>query len=268
MRRAGLLLVVLALAALAGRLLGYDPVADVHVERMNAGPSPALWLGADALGRDLGRRMLLGVEAFLVPAGIAAGLALAMGLPLGLLLGLGGALSAALATQASNAIAAVPRLVLVLLAAMIHGDGPLVLGLACGVAAVPSMAQAVGDRCRHLARREYILATRAHGVGALRTVLVHLLWLGCRMAILRELLGLLAFVVVVETSLSYLGGFGVAEPRPSWGNILALAERRGAQNPLALLAPALAVSGLLFALGAVARHRGPDERERPPEEAE
>lgn len=240
--------VVLLIAWGLGRLSGYDPVADVDVRQLSLGPSAHHPLGTDALGRDVGMRLLLGVSAFLEPALVAGALALALALPSGALSGMSRGLLPLLASQLWTALASIPRLVLVLLASAAYGSDPLVMGAAAGLASAPALSQAIATRIAQLRARDYILATRAHGVSRSRTLLYHLLWLGCRGLIGRQLLEILAFVLVLETSLSYLGGFGVAEPRPSWGNMIAFAASRGGDNPWALLAPGLATWGLLISL--------------------
>lgn len=245
-------LLVLVLAWGLGRVSGYDPVADVNVDQANLLPSAAHLLGTDPLGRDVAARLLLGVSAFFEPGLVAGALALALALPLGGLAGATTGLLPLVLGQLWTAVASIPRLVLVLLACAIHGNDALVLGVAAGLASAPALAQAIATRVGELAAADYILATRAHGVSRSATLLYHLLWLGCRGLIARQLLELLAFVMVLETSLSYLGGFGIAEPRPSWGNMIAFAMRRGSENPWALLAPGLATWGLLLGLRAAA----------------
>ena len=249
MKRWGALpLALLLLAWGIGRASGYDPVADVDVGQLDLGPSAGHLLGTYPLGRDVGMRLLLGVSAFFEPAVIASALALALALPFGALSGMSRGLLPLLVSQLWTALASIPRLVLVLLACAAYGSDATVLGAAAGVSSVPALSQAIATRIGQLRARDYILATRAHGVSRSRTLLYHLLWLGCRGLIGRQLLETFAFVLVLETSLSYLGGFGVAEPRPSWGNMLAFAVSRGSENRWALLAPALATWGLLISL--------------------
>ena len=74
----------------------------------------------------------------------------------------------------------------------------------------------------------------------------HLLWLSCRRIIGRHLLYLFGYFLLVESTLSYIGGFGIEEPMPSWGNMLAFEFGVPEGNPLAWFAPAVAIWGVIL----------------------
>ena len=88
---------------------------------------------------------------------------------------------------------------------------------------------------------EFVTALRAHGVGDGRILLWHVLWVNVRGLLVRQVLNTFGFFLVVETTLSYFGGFGVQEPTPSWGNMLAFEFGIPDGNPAAWLAPAAAI---------------------------
>ncbi|MCB9778155.1 MAG: ABC transporter permease [Alphaproteobacteria bacterium] len=236
---------------------GYDVVADVDNARISARPGTAgLLLGADRLGRSVGWRLVEASRAFVLPGLAAAFVAGVLGVGAGALAGYRGGAIDVLLRQAWRSLAAVPRFVLVLLACTIYGAEPAVLAVSCGVAYAPVIAEAVASRIAALHQHGFVLASRAHGVSAARTLVVHLLWANCRALVARHLLHVLAFVVVVETSLSYLGGFGIEEPQPSWGNMLALELGTPDGNPAAVLGPALCLWAVVAAtLGAASRLR-------------
>ena len=234
------LLGLVLLAWLASLLSGYDPVADVDPSRASLGAGAAGPLGTDHLGRSVAWRLLLATQAFVGPGLLAASVALALGLPGGALAGYLGGPSAQLVRYLWAVLGALPRLVLVLLACSIYGAEPQVLAASAGLSFAPALGEAVEARLAELRGREFVLATRAHGVSAARTLGWHLLWVGCRALVLRQLLFLLAFVLVLETSLSYIGGFGIEEPAPSWGNMLAFEFGVHGGNPWAWAAPAAA----------------------------
>lgn len=240
----GLSLLFLALVGVAwctSVVVGFDVVADVDPSRANLGPGPDAWLGTDHLGRDVAWRLITGSEAFVGPGLVAAGVALCLGLPSGALAGYLGGITAGVVRYLHAIIGALPRFVLVLLACTIYGSEPMVLAIAAGVAFAPGLGQAVEARIADLRSREFVLATRAHGVSALRTLAWHLLWVNGRTLVARQVLYLLSFVLVLETTLSYIGGFGIEEPQPSWGNMLAFEFGVTDGNPWAWLAPAAAI---------------------------
>ena len=143
------------------------------------------------------------------------------------------------------ALAAVPALVLVVLVLSVWGNTWPLLGMATGLALAPRLHQAVVQRLEVLQHDDYVLAMRAHGVPELELWLGHLLVGAAGPALLRALLRGLALVLVLECTLSYLGGLGVQEPWPSWGNMLAF-EWGHSWGP-AVWAPVAALLATLWA---------------------
>lgn len=237
---AGIGLVTLVVLASAFAPLGGYPVgADVDPAARSLGPSTAHWLGTDHLGRDVLWRLLLASGAFVVPGMLSCAVAAVAGVPLGAVAGWRGGGPALAVRTALGSVAAIPRLVLVLLGCAIYGNDPLVLAVAAGIASVPPLAEAVRERIERLRLEEFVLASRAHGLSEARIVLVHLVGAACARPIARRLLDTFGAFVVLECTLSYLGGLGVQEPVPSWGNMLAFEWGRGLGAPV--LAPGLAI---------------------------
>lgn len=256
--RSGALIVgLILLMRLGAAISGYDPAADVHPELASQGPSAAFWLGTDHLGRDVAQRLMHGSAAFVEPGLGAAVVTAALGLLFGTLGGYlhgGGAprVVAGSARYLMGVLASIPALILVLLVVTIYGgavnDWPLpepglmwLIALGCGLVETPALAGALAARLDGLRRAEFVLAARAHGISPARILLYHLLWVNGRGLVARHALVAFAQMVVVETTLSYLGGFGVPEPSPSWGNMLAFELAVVDGNPLAWLAPAAAI---------------------------
>lgn len=247
MRVAGLaLLALVAVAFLGSFAVPYDAVSDVHTELANAGISGGHLLGTDHLGRDVAHRVLAGTRAFCGPGAASAVLAALFGTVLGAAAGwFGGAVATAI-RYGFTVLGSLPRLVLVLLACSIFGPGALTLAIASAVACIPAVGEAVYARLDSLRRAEFVLAARAHGISDARVLGYHLLWVNARGLVARHAAQVFGFFLVVETSLSYLGGFGVPEPTPSWGNMLAFEFGNPSGNVYAWLAPALAtVLGVL-----------------------
>ncbi|MBX2796147.1 MAG: ABC transporter permease subunit [Myxococcales bacterium] len=235
---AGVLTAVL-LVALLSPLSGYPVGADVDPASRGLGPSAAHWLGTDHLGRDVFWRLMLASRAFAGPGLLACGVAAIVGVPLGALAGWSGGAVAHAVRFVVGAVASVPRLVLVLLVCTVYGSGPTQLALSAGVAAAPALALAVWARIEQLRSTEFVLASLAHGVPAPKLLLVHLVGAACGRSIARQLLATFGSFVVLECTLSYLGGLGVREPMPSWGNMLVFEWGRGIG--LSVVAPAIAI---------------------------
>lgn len=241
-RTVGLALVAsLGAAWVLALALPYDVVADVDPTRASLGPSLAHWLGTDHLGRDVAWRLLLGSRAFVAPGLLTAVIAGGVGGAAGALAGWFGGPLSALVRYAFTVGGSVPRFVFVLLAGAIFGPDPVVLAVATGIACAPGVGEAVYARLEELRRAEFVLALRAHGVPEARILLYHLLWINARGLVARQVLQAFGFFLVVETTLSYLGGFGVQEPTPSWGNMLAFEFGIPDGNLYAWMAPAAAI---------------------------
>jgi peptide/nickel transport system permease protein len=214
---------------------------------INQLPSAAHWLGTDFVGRDLLARILLGTRAFLLPGLLAVAVSTAGGAALGVLSGYWPARFAAPIGFALQLLESLPKLVLVLLViALFRPEIHLILAVV-GIANIPATAELLRARIAQLRKRSYIEAAVALGLSPARVVLVHVLWLQGRSLLLVQATLGMAEAILIETSLSYLG-FGVQEPTPSWGNMVALGKDYFFRGELWIsTAPALAI--LLAILG-------------------
>jgi len=215
---------------LIAAFLVVDPAAPTDAPLL--GPSRAHPFGTDQLGRDVFLRMVESTEAFVIPGLFAVAVVLVIGVPLGAAIGfwprsrLTGAARVGL-----TIVGAWPRLVLVVVVIAIFmvsvsdpaawADARLyVLALLVAISFVPQLAQELSERVLIFQREQFVEAARAHGLSDSRILFVHILWANCRELVLRQCCLLFASFLLVETSLSYLGDYGVPPPRPSWGNIL------------------------------------------------
>ena len=253
-----ILLIIVALGLVAP-WLGYDPVRDVTPEIRDLGPSAGHWLGTDWLGRDVLLRMILATRPIVAGGALACGIGAAIGVPLGALAGFQGGLAESAIRYVFGVVGSVPRFVLVLLMLATWGDSLPLLAGAAGLSFAPIVGEAAYGRIAALRNREYVLASRAHGLSDMRILWVHLVWGASRRPIARSLCTLFGYYAVLESTLSYLGGFGVQEPAPSWGNMLVGAWTRGVDNWWVGIAPALALWALVAASTRVARALGDDE---------
>ncbi len=240
-------LAVLAVLAAAGLLLGYDPVLDVDPALAGAPPRPGLWLGGDPLGRDVLARVVVAAGGLVGPALGAVGLALVLGVPLGAVRALAPRGLSLGAGALLDAVGVLPQIVLALVACVVAGGDPLVVGLACGLGQAPLVGDAAAAALRRLRATGVLEASRVHGVPLLRVVFVHGLWGGARRALAHQAVVLVSRVATLEATLSYLGRFGVSEPAPSWGNMVDLSLGHPNGQALAWLGPAVALWALSWA---------------------
>ncbi|MEQ1503155.1 MAG: ABC transporter permease subunit [Myxococcota bacterium] len=241
---------VFALALLAP-LGGYPIGADVDPSVASQGPSAAHWLGTDHLGRDVAWRTALASRAFVGPGLVACAVAVGAGVPLGAAAGWSNGPLGLGIRAGIGVVDAIPRVVLVVLGCAIHGSTAGSLAVIAGLATAPALASAVLERIERLRIEEFVLASRAHGLSDARILAVHLVGIGCGRTIGRRSCEAFGAFVVLECTLSYLGGFGVQEPTPSWGNMLAFEWGRGL-GP-SVWAPALALWATVTACALTSR---------------
>ncbi len=235
------LFAVAALLALALSGLATPGALVVDAGRADAGPSATLLLGADHLGRPVLARLAV-ASTTLLPAALGAALTCALGgVGLGVLDAWSGGVAGALARASRGALSALPRLVLALLAVMAFGGSTLTMAVATGIAFAPALADAVAHRISELNRAEFVVAARGQGIPEGRILAYHVVYVACGPAILRGAGAAAGGVVVLDATLAYLGGLGVAEPTPTYGNMLALAITWGGANAAAWAAPGLCI---------------------------
>lgn len=227
----------------------YDPVADVRPNFAFQGISADHLLGTDQLGRDLFLRLVHGTEAFYVPGMVACVVALVGGVFGGALAGFYGGVFAALFRYVSALILSFPRFILILLVLSITGEGIYVMAVLTGLIYLPLVGESVYRKVQQFRATEFIEAARAHGLHDRRVLFYHILFHNCMPPIMRHLLYLFGYVILVETSLSYLGDFGRQEPDPSWGNMIAAGREYIFQGEILFVAvPAVAIGLTIFGL--------------------
>jgi peptide/nickel transport system permease protein len=237
------------------KLLGIAET-DVHLfgVRSTSGIAPRInLLGTDQLGRDRFSRLLYAVRFSLIVAVFGVVVACLVGILIGGVSGYAGRLVDTLLMGATDAMLALPTLILILgVRAAFPRELPttraaLLLVLIFALTGWAEMARLSRGLVLSLRKREFVVAAVALGVSQTRVLVRHILpniWTSLRT---RALL-LLPTFLLAEVALSYLG-VGLQEPEPSLGNMLTAAGDLDQlrSQPFSVLSPALAV--LLFTLG-------------------
>jgi len=226
--------------------LPHDPDA-MDLGAMNQLPGAGHMLGTDFVGRDLLARIMVGTQAFFLPGLLAVVVSLVFGGALGVLAGFWPERFATPVGLLLQLLEALPKLVLVLLVIALFSPDIYLILLVIGITNIPATAELLRARIAVLRRKSYIEAALALGLHPSRVILKHVLWLhGRGLVLVQATLGM-GEAILIETSLSYLG-FGVQEPTPSWGNMVALGKDYFFRGELWIsTAPALAI--LLTILG-------------------
>ena len=237
------------------RLLGIVET-DIHLfgVRSTSGIAPRInLLGTDQLGRDRFSRLLYAVRFSLIVALIGVLVACLVGIAIGGVSGYAGRLVDTFLMGATDAMLALPTLILILgVRAAFPLELPmtraaLLLVLIFALTGWAEMARLTRGLVLSLRKREFVIAAVALGVSQTRVVFRHMLPNILPSLRTRALL-LVPTFLLAEVALSYLG-VGLQEPEPSLGNMLTAAsdlDQLRAQ-PFSVLSPALAV--LFFTLG-------------------
>ncbi|TMJ65248.1 MAG: ABC transporter permease, partial [Alphaproteobacteria bacterium] len=109
----GLVIIVLfvLIAIVAPLITPYDP-AQQSWTSIRKPPSLQHWFGTDESGRDLFSRVIFGARASLLAGVVSISIALGLGVPIGLLAGYGGRWIDALISRITDAMLAIPFLIL------------------------------------------------------------------------------------------------------------------------------------------------------------
>lgn len=221
----GVLVVTIVTGAYLCSLFGflpYEPDA-MDLEAMNQTPTVAHPLGTDFVGRDLLTRVILGTQAFFVPGLLSILVSLVFGSILGILSGFWPERFATPVGILVQLLDALPKMVLILLVVALFRPDIYLILLVVGITNIPAAAELLRNRIATLKRKSYVEAAVALGIPTHRVILKHVLWLHGRGLVLIQATIGMGEAILIETALSYLG-FGVQEPQPSWGNMVALGK--------------------------------------------
>ena len=236
----GLIVVALMtlLALAAPWIAPFDPLATSWALVRKA-PSGAHWFGTDEVGRDLLSRVIWGGRASLAAGVISVSIAVGVGVPLGMLAGyVGGVLDAAI-SRLTDAMLAIPFLILAIALAAFLGPSLGNAMIAIGVTATPIFVRLARGQVLAVRAEEYVEAARAVGNPPARILLRHILPNILPPVIVQSTLAIAA-AIIAEASLSFLG-LGQQPPSPSWGSMLNTAQRFLTQAPWMAVFPGLAI---------------------------
>ena len=231
--------VLMTLAALAAPWVApFDPLATSW-SLVRKAPSGAHWFGTDEVGRDLLSRVVWGGRASLAAGVISVSIAVGVGVPLGMLAGyVGGVLDAAI-SRLTDAMLAIPFLILAIALAAFLGPSLGNAMIAIGVTATPIFIRLARGQVLAVRAEEYVEAARAVGNPPARILLRHILPNILPPVIVQATLAIAA-AIIAEASLSFLG-LGQQPPSPSWGSMLNTAQRFLTQAPWMAIFPGLAI---------------------------
>lgn len=238
--------VMVFVAVFADVIAPYDPVRN-NVGPSASSPSSENLLGTDQFGRDILSRVIHGARISLyVGLGatlIAAGLATVIGAVSGYLSGPFDYVMQRFVDTAQ----AIPPLILLIGVMAVLGPSVLNVVLALGARSALSLSRVIRGQVISIRNEQYVEGARAVGATHFRILGLHVLpnIFPVVIVLVSTTIGSL---MVAEASLSFLG-YGVPPPAPSWGGMMSAEGRVYILiQPMILIAPAVALSFVVFAM--------------------
>ena len=235
--------VVVAVAA--PHVAPYDPIR-MDYRAVRKAPSEAHRLGTDEVGRDVLSRLVWGARASLLASVVPVAIALTVSIPLGLLSGCAGGWLDGLIMRLTDAMLAIPFLIVAIALAAFLGPSLTNAMIAIGIAALPTFVRLARGTARAVTTEEYIESARSLGCSRVRIAVRHVLPNIVAPLLIQSSLTAAA-AVIAEASLSFLG-LGQQPPAPSWGSMLNAAQRYLVQAPWMAIYPGLMIFAIVMAL--------------------
>jgi peptide/nickel transport system permease protein len=241
----GVVAAFVAIAVAAPLVAPHDPIKQNFLAIRKA-PSAAYRLGTDEVGRDVLSRLIWGARASLLAGVIPVTIALAVSIPLGLLSGCTGGWLDGLIMRVTDAMLAIPFLIVAIALAAFLGPSLTNAMIAIGIAALPTFLRLARGTALSVTTEDYVESARALGCSRVRVAVRHVLPNIVPPLLIQSSLTAAA-AIIAEASLSFLG-LGQQPPAPSWGSMLNAAQRYLVQAPWMAIYPGLMIFGIVMAL--------------------
>ena len=202
-------------------------------------------LGTNNYGLDVLARAVYGARTSIVIALLAVLIGTTVGGLVGLVSGFVRGTTDRVVGIASNALLAVPPLILLIALGTVLDPSVRSIAFALSLLTIPSMVRLARANTITVAQREYVLAARALGASRVRLMLREVLP-NVVLPVLSLSVVMISVLVVAEASLSFLG-IGIEQPQPTWGNMIA--EGQGGvmqEHPLIVVVPGICLFLTVF----------------------
>ena len=233
-----LVLFFIAIAILAPILPIPEPQAT-DWGAVREAPSMAHLFGTDEIGRDVLARMIWGAQASLLAGVVSVGIAVLVGVPFGLVAGYFGGWIDAVISRVTEALLAVPFLILAIALAAFLGPSLTNAMIAIGISATPIFIRLTRGQVISVKVEDYVDSARAIGLPT-RMILSRYILPNVAAPILEQATLTIATAIIAEASLSFLG-LGQQPPAPSWGSMLNTAKNFLNQAPWMALWPGISI---------------------------
>jgi peptide/nickel transport system permease protein len=210
-------------------ILRTDPVATNPQLRLLPPGSPGHILGTDDLGRDYAARLLYGGRISLAIGVSAAVMTLMIGVVFGMIAGYYGGFIDDAMNWVITTLDSIPIIYLLILISALLQPSPEALVLVITLTGWTGGTRLIRGQAIALRNTDYVMSARALGATPWRIMFVHILP-NLLSIIMISLAGGVGGVILGESALSFLK-LGVQPPTPTWGNMLADAQRFFERGP-------------------------------------
>lgn len=245
------LLAIVIVAVIAPLIAPHDPYAHDLSRRLLPpifydGYDPAHLLGTDPFGRDYLSRLIYGARISLI-IGISVMLISGLiGTTLGLIAGYFGGRTDQFIMFIVNTRLALPIFLVAMSVVVVFGPSIIGTILTISLFLWDRFAVVVRSATQQAAGQDYVLAARSIGCSS-RYILIGEIGPNLVNAVIVIGTIEMAYAILIEAALSFLG-FGVQEPTPSWGLMLAQARQYLFFDAWLLYIPGAALFGLALAI--------------------
>lgn len=240
----GILFFVLV-AIFAPLIAPFDPNEAFFADSL-AQPGLPYLLGTDMHGRDVLSRVIYGSRVSLIIGLLAVLIACVIGTFLGLVSGYVGGVLDDIITRLSEAIRAIPQVILAMALTAVFGGGIMNLSIILGVSNVVAYVRMMRGQVLTIKESDYVMAAKLQGNSNMRIMLRHILpnSVSPIIVLMTQQVGA---TILAEAGLSFLG-LGISAPTASWGSIVNEGRNYLLQNPVYALVPGICVAVLVVCL--------------------
>lgn len=242
------LVLFICMAIFAPIISPYDPNAQSLMDTLK-GPSGQYLLGTDNYGRDILSRIFYGARVSLTVGVAAVLVACAIGTFFGMVAGFFGGWVDDVINRISEAIRAIPQIVLAMSLCAVFGGGILNLSIILGISNIAVYIRMMRGQVLSIKQQDYIMAAKLQGNSSMGIMMKHILP-NCISPIIVQMTLQVGQTILSEADLSFLG-LGISTPTASWGSIVSDGRMYLLQNPMFSLAPGVCIALLVVFLNTV-----------------
>jgi peptide/nickel transport system permease protein len=233
------IIVAVGMCALFASVIAPDGPLSIDVGNQLKGPSLQHLAGTDEYGRDILSRVIYASRVSIEVALVSVSIGVTIGVTIGVIVAWFGGVTDLLLMRVMDVLYAFPAILLAIV--IMGGLGVTIFNamVAIGIIFIPGFARLTRATMGGVLNSQFIDAAHAMGMRRWRIVRSEILP-NIMPPLLIQITQALAFAVIVEAALSFLG-LGVQPPSPSWGNMLQDGRGFLAQDASYALAPAIAL---------------------------